>query len=496
MTATTAIGRRHVTDKCGDVLPNKRDLSDSSLIILRTQPAGAADVVARRLAPPLLRGDQRSMSGGLNYPAIGRGTALLLATICLASATTAIARDRWVSAWGTAQQLAPMPPPRIPPPPAGGTRPAPPPPAAPSPIVPTPEKLADQTIRMVVRPTIGGSLLRVQFSNASGGEPVTIAQARLAKSAAGGAITTTTDRAINFAGQPSVVIQPGTMAISDPVRLDVAALDLLAVSIHLAGETAVNTLHPLGLRTTYVAKGDRTSDASLPGAETNRSYFWLTGLEMQAPETSGAIVTFGDSITDGYGTTPNTARAWPDLLADRLQHDPRTRGLSVINMGISGNRVRRDGAGLSALARFDRDVLARPGVRWAVLLEGINDINFAAIPGIPASEAVTAEQLIAAYTQFIDQAHGHGIKVAGATITPTEGLWLYSAKTEALRQTLNGWIRDSGKFDAVIDFDAAVRDPARATRLNPAFDPGDHVHPNDAGNAAMAAAIDLAIFTQ
>ncbi|MEG3086286.1 SGNH/GDSL hydrolase family protein [Sphingomonas sp. PB4P5] len=428
--------------------------------------------------------------------AIGRGTAVLIAIVGLASATTAVARDRWVSAWGTAQQLAPMPPPRIPPPPAGSIKPAPPPPAAPSPIVPTPEKLVDQTIRMIVRPTIGGSLLRVQFSNASGGEPATIAHARLAKSDAGGGITTSTDRAINFAGQASVVIQPGTMAISDPVVLDVAALDLLAVSIHLPGETAVNTLHPLGLRTTQIATGDRTGDASLAGAETNRSYFWLTGLEVQAPETSGAIVTFGDSITDGYGTTPNTARAWPDLLADRLQRDPRTRGLSVINMGISGNRVRRDGAGLSALARFDRDVLARPGVEWAVLLEGINDINIAAIPGIPASEAVTAEQLIAAYTQFIDQAHGHGIKVAGATITPTEGLWLYSAKTEALRQTLNVWIRDSGKFDAVIDFDAAVRDPARAARLNPAFDPGDHVHPNDAGNAAMAAAIDLGIFTR
>jgi lysophospholipase L1-like esterase len=430
-------------------------------------------------------------------PAIGRCAALLIAVLTLVSGTTAVARDRWVSAWGTAQQLAPMPPPRIPPRPAGDTRPAPPPPpAGPSPIVPTPDRLADQTIRMVVRPTIGGRLLRVKFSNASGGEPVTIGRARLAKSAGSGAIATGTDRAVSFSGQASVVIQPGTVAVSDPVALDVAALDLLAVSIHVPGETAVNTLHPLGLRTTYIAKGDRTTDASLPKADTNRSYFWLTGVEVQAPENAGAIVTFGDSITDGYGTTPDTARAWPDLLAERLQRDPRTRGLSVINMGISGNRVRRDGAGLSALARFDRDVLARPGVRWAVLLEGINDINIAAIPGIPASEAVTAEQLITAYTQFIDQARGHGIKVAGATITPTEGLWLYSVKTEALRQTLNDWIRKSGKFDAVIDFDGAVRDPARPARLNPAFDPGDHVHPNDAGNAAMAAAIDLVIFTR
>ncbi|MCA1196985.1 SGNH/GDSL hydrolase family protein [Sphingomonas sp. R647] len=423
-----------------------------------------------------------------------RNAALLFGVVALALGSPAQAKDRWISAWGTAQQLAPMPPPRMPPRPAGETRPAPPPPSGPSPILPTPERLSDQTVRMIVRPTIGGSMLRIQFSNASGGEPVRIGRAGIAKSAGDSAIFAGTARALSFSGQGSVTIQPGAVAISDPVALDVAAFELLAVSIHLPDDTAVNTLHPLGLRTTYIAKGDRTGDADLTGAETNRSYFWLSGVSVQAEARAGTIVAFGDSITDGYGTTPDTGRAWPDLLADRLQRYAGTRHLSVVNMGISGNRVRRDGAGLSALARFDRDVLARPGVRWVILLEGINDINFAAIPGIPASEAVTAEDLIAAYVQFIDRAHLHGIKVMGATIAPTEGTWLYSEKTEALRQAVNRWIRTSGRFDAVVDFDAALRDPARPTRLNPPFNPGDHVHPNDPGNAAMAEAIDIARF--
>ncbi|OYY89941.1 MAG: GDSL family lipase [Sphingomonas sp. 28-66-16] len=423
-----------------------------------------------------------------------KGPALLLAIATLCAATVGEAKDRWVGTWGTAQQLAPMPTPRMPPRPTGAPAPSPPP-QAPSPIAPTPPELADQTVRMVVRPTLGGKLLRVQFSNASGGAPVTIGRAQLAKSAGAGRIAPESDRPIRFGGQTAVTIQPGQLAISDPVALDVAALEPLAVSIYLPGKTAVNTLHPLGLNTTYVAKGDRTIAASLPGTETNRSYFWLTGIAVEAPESAGAIVAFGDSITDGYGTTPDTARAWPDLLAERLQSAAATREVAVLNMGVSGNRVRRDGAGLSALARFDRDVLARPGVRWAILLEGINDINIAAIPGMPATEAVNAEQLITAYRQFIERAHLHGIKVAGGTITPDAGLWLYSAETEALRQTLNDWIRQSGAFDAVIDFDAAVRDPAQPSRLKPAFDDGDHIHPNDAGNAAMAAAIDIGIFT-
>lgn len=425
-------------------------------------------------------------------PAIG-SAAFLISTM-MATSGVACAQDRWVSSWGTAQQLAPQPPfqaPRNEEPDA-----PPPPPPAPSPIAPTPTSLNDQTVRMIVRTTLGGTALRIQLSNASGGDPVTIGSSSIGRSAGGSAVQVRTTAPVTFSGEKSVTIQPGAIAISDPITMDVKALEKLAISIHLPSETPVNTLHALGLRTTYIGKGDVANAAAIDTNDTNRSYFWLTGLEVLAPKDAGAIVTFGDSITDGYSTTPDASRAWPELLAERLKGNSGTKNLSVINMGISGNRVRRDGAGLSALARFDRDVLARPGVKWVVLLEGINDINFAQFPGIPATEHVTAEQLIAAYKQFVARAHLHGIKVAGATILPTEGQWLYSDKTENPRAAVNQWIRTSGTFDAVIDFDAAVRDPAKPTQLKAEYNPGDSVHPNDAGNAAMADAIDIRIFAQ
>lgn len=420
----------------------------------------------------------------------------ILAMIGIVSALTlpVQAKDRWISAWGTAQQLAPLPPPpQLPRDPKTG-KPLIPPPPLPSPIPPTPTEIENQTIRMIVRPSIGGGTLRLQFSNASGGAPLTIGRARLAKSTGGARIDSATDRAVSFGGLAAVTIQPGTVVTSDAISLNVTPRELLAVSIYLPGKVAVNTLHPLGLRTTFMTSGDSVAVPDLARASTNRSYFWLSGLQVLAPEDAGTIVAFGDSITDGFTTTPDAGRAWPELLAQRLQADPRTRRLSVINMGIAGNRLRRDGAGLAGLARFDRDVLGRPGVRWVILLEGINDINIPAIPGVAASEAVTAQDLIQAYSQFVDRAHLHGIRVMGATITPTEGLWLFNEKTEALRQAVNQWIRTSGKFDAVVDFDAAIRDPNRPTRLNPRFDPGDNIHPNDAGNKAMAEAIETAHF--
>jgi lysophospholipase L1-like esterase len=421
---------------------------------------------------------------------------LLISSTLLGSASPAVAQDRWVSGWGTAQQLMPQPPFQPPEPKDGEASPPPPPPVAPSPILPTPASLTDQTVRMIVRTTLAGTLLRLQFSNAMGSAPVRISATQVGRSDGDSVVRSGSSAVVTFGGQRSVTIQPGTVAISDAVPMKVSALEKIAVSIHLPDETAADTLHALGLRTTYIADGDRTADVELKEAQTNRSYFWLTGVEVLAKDDAGAIIAFGDSITDGYATTPDAGRAWPELLAERLQQNTRTKNLSVINMGISGNRVRRDGAGVSALARFDRDVLARPGVRWVILLEGINDINFAQFPGIPASEHVTAEQLIAAYTQFVDRAHLHGIKVAGATILPTEGDWLFGPKTEGPRQTVNQWIRTSGKFNAVIDFDAVMRDPAQPTRLKSEYNPGDGVHPNDAGNAAMANAIDLTIFSE
>ena len=405
---------------------------------------------------------------------INKGAALLLAVSALAGASVCEARDHWVGAWGTAQQLAPMPVPHMPARPAGTPVPPPPPPQAHLPDR-ADARQADRPDRAHGRAADHRrhAAERAILQCIGAGSRLTIGRAQLAKSTAAGGIAPGSD--------PRDPLRRASRS-DDPARRNGGqrppsrSKSLRSIRSRYRStcqaRTTVNTLHPLGLHTTYVVKGDHTSDVSLPGADTNRSYFWLTGITVQARDGDGAIVTFGDSITDGYGTTPDTERAWPDLIAARLQSAAATRGSRSFNMGVSGNRVRRDGAGVSALARFDRDVLARPGVRWVVLLEGINDINIAAIPGIPDSEAVTAEQLIAAYVQLVDRAHQHGIKVAGGTITPDAGLWLYSAKTEALRQTLNAWIRDSGKFDAVMDFDAAVRDPADPTRLNAAFDTG------------------------
>jgi lysophospholipase L1-like esterase len=215
-----------------------------------------------------------------------------------------------------------------------------------------------------------------------------------------------------------------------------------------------------------------------------------------APASAGTIVAFGDSITDGFSTTPNAHRAWPALLAAKLQSEPATTRWGVVNAGIAGNRVRRDLVGASALARFDRDVLGRAGVRWVVLFEGINDITFSALPGVPDGERTTADELIEALSQIVERAQARGIGLVGATLMPMGGLWLHNPETEAMRQRVNEWIRTGGKFDAVVDFDAVTRDPQHPERLRPDFDSGDHIHPNDAGNAAMAAAIDTSIFNR
>jgi lysophospholipase L1-like esterase len=287
--------------------------------------------------------------------------------------------------------------------------------------------------------------------------------------------------------------------VSDPVTLAVPALAELAVSVYVPEPAPTTTRHELGLNTTWIAAGDATGAASLAqaaGVSTNRSYFWLSGIEVLAPADSNALAAFGDSITDGYATSADAHRAWPALLAQRLRNERPGTQLGVLNLGISGNRVLRDNIGSSALTRFDRDVLARAGVRWMILLEGINDITWSALPGVPDAQKASADQLIEGLSQLVDRAHAHGIKVLGGTLTPMGGLWLFNAQTEALRQAVNAWIRESGKFDAVVDFDAVTRDPADPTRLKPEYDSGDHIHPNDAGNAAMAQAIDLDILAR
>jgi lysophospholipase L1-like esterase len=279
--------------------------------------------------------------------------------------------------------------------------------------------------------------------------------------------------------------------LSDPVDLNVAPVQDLAVSLYLPGETGPPTSHSTGLHTTYIKDGDVTGQAALADAVTTQSYYWLAGIDVEAPAAASLIVAFGDSITDGARSTPETNHSWPALLAARLADRKATANIAVGNMGIGGNRVLRDVTGVSALARFDRDVLSQPGVKWVMVLEGINDIGHGAVA--PA-EMVTADELIAGHKQLIERAHNHGIKAIGCTLTPFEGANYSREEGEAVREALNAWIRTSGAYDAVVDFEAATRDPNNPKRIRADFDPGDHLHPNDAGYQAMANAVDLSLF--
>ena len=403
--------------------------------------------------------------------------------------------ERWVCTWATAQQLA------LENLPGENARPdasknAPDQQSkrnSNAPILfPVPSRLQDQTVRMIVRTSLGGRKIRVNLSNALGKPPIRIGSVHVAIHKGGGAIVPGTDRTVTFSGKASLTLLPGVLMVSDPVDLDVPPLAYLAVSLYLPHDTGLPTHHRLGLHTTYISKGNATGREFMPEPSTTFAYLWLTSVDVLAPSDAFAIVALGDSITDGYATTLDADRAWPALLAQRLNSTRGTRHISVVNLGISGNQLLHDGAGISALARFDRDVLSIAGVRWLVLLEGINDINLRGRTDGP--EAVTSEDLIAGYRQIIERSHIHGIRVIGATLTPEEGVPTMSERGEQIRQTVNKWIRTSNLFDAIVDFDAILRDPSRPVRLRPEFDPGDHIHPNDAGNQAMADAFELEIF--
>jgi lysophospholipase L1-like esterase len=392
--------------------------------------------------------------------------------------------DHWVTTWATAQQLAPT---RVA---FGGRDEAPPPP----PLARIPATLKDQTVRMIARVSLGGSRVRVRLSNALEKPALRVGAAHIGLRSDGASVAPGSDRALTFGGRASTLVPSGAVVFSDPVDLAVPAFGSLAVSLYLPDDTGPPTVHPDGLHTAYIARGNAAGAATLTPESTTTAYLWLSAIDVMAPAGAGTVVAFGDSITDGMGTTLDADRGWASLLAKTLSAGRPGEALSVANAGLSGNRLLRHGFGISALARFDRDVLSMAGVRWMTVLLGINDITFPAVPGTPPTEAVTADDLIWGFKQIIERAHAHGIKVAGATILPVEGVNTYTENGEAIRQAVNQWIRTSGAYDAVIDFDAAVRDPDNPKRLRAAFDPGDHVHPNDAGNEAMAAAIDVSMF--
>jgi lysophospholipase L1-like esterase len=362
---------------------------------------------------------------------------------------------------------------------------------------PNPGSFNGQTVRQVIRTSVGGSKIRVRLSNEYGTTPLSVGSVTVARHASGAAVVAGSSRKLTFSGRSAFTIPAGAPALSDPIDFDVPALGDLAISIYLPQATTASTTHALGLSTTYVSPaGDYADAVVMPTSTTVPSWYFLSGVTTSGGERSAAVVALGDSITDGYASTVDANRRWPNLLAARLQARPQYRQVAVLNQGISGNRTLFDLIGPNAQARLDRDVLNAPGARWLIVLEGINNIGIPGAFGL-AGQQVTAEDIIAGHQQIIARARERGLKVYGATLTPFEGTTIpgyYTAAGEAKRQAVNAWIRNSGAFDAVIDFDKAIRDPANPGRMLPAYDSGDHLHPNDAGYQAMANAIDLRLF--
>ena len=410
----------------------------------------------------------------------------------LAFAPALLAQDHWVATWAASPQQAAVFPPAAA---QGATAPAQRPPANAPQAPPRITSFNNQTVRMIIHASIGGRRARVQLSNAFGSGPLVIGAAHIALREKDSAIATGSDHPLLFNGKPSVTIPAGALMLSDPVDLTVPQLGDLAISVFIPGESGTLTTHATGLHTTFISKaGDFTSAPAIEDATTTRSWYWISSVDVMAPPEAAAIVTFGDSITDGATSTVDADRSWPAFLAARLAANPATAKLAVLNEGISGNRLLRDNAGQNALARLDRDVLSQPAVKWMTLLEGINDIGRASGPGAPATEAVTSDDLIGAMRQIIQRAHAHGIKVIGCTLTPYAGATYYSEAGEVMRQEVNRWIRTGGAFDAVVDFEAVVRDPSNPKQFRPDFNERDHLHPTDAGYKAMAEAFDLGIF--
>ncbi len=352
----------------------------------------------------------------------------------------------------------------------------------------------DATLRQIVRTTIGGAKLRVRLSNAFGTAPLTLAAASVARAPdnRGHAVDPASLRPLLFDGARTVTIPAGADMLSDPVEMaqPLPAFADLAVSLHYRADPSVQTGHPGSRATSHIAPGNQVDAPALANARTAERWFQITGVEMLTCTATPVIAILGDSITDGRGSTTDGNDRWPDVLAGRLGGR-----VAVLNQGIGGNRLLLDGLGPNALARLDRDVLALPGVTHLIVLEGINDIGTATrdAPIGAADHAALVARMTGAYRQIVERARAHGIKVIGATIMPFMGFDYYhpDAQSEADRQAVNSWIRAPGQFDGVIDFDAVTRDPTQPDRLLPAYDSGDHIHPNPAGYKAMGEAVPL-----
>jgi lysophospholipase L1-like esterase len=395
---------------------------------------------------------------------------LVLALCCVTHG--AAAAEHWLTTWGCGSQL-----------------------TEPRNLPPAP--LANGTLRQFAHVTVGGQHLCVRLSNACGTNSVTINSAHIALSAGAGSagngdINTATDKALMFGGAPLIILPPGAVVLSDPLDFDLPSLANVALSFFFGNisDTMIDG-HPGSRTTSFILPGNVVAAASMAGAARTAHWYIITGIDVLADTEGRAVVALGDSITDGRGSTTDGNDRWPDDLARRLNANPPTAKVAVVNMGIGGNGVFA-GLGPAAVARFDRDVLGQSGARWLIVFEGVNDIG----GGSESGSLALTTNLINAYTQFIAKAHARNILAYGATITPFGGHYYFSAAHEAARQRVNTWIRTNNLYDGVIDFDAVVRDPTTLAHLLPAYDSGDGLHLNPTGYQAMANAIDLTLFNR
>jgi lysophospholipase L1-like esterase len=413
-------------------------------------------------------------------PSISRGLAVVVAAVALSAISFALSpagaqtqTSSWISTWTASPQ-------------------------SPRGVIPT--SFSNRTVRQIVRVSIGGNKVRIRLSNEFGTKPVLIGAASVGLAGESSDIASGSLHSLTFGGSKSIILLPGAPALSDPVELNVAPLADVAVSLYLPAATDLGTVHQVGLQTAFVsAAGDFTASSDFPTVDKFANRFFLAAVMVEPSSRARAIVMFGDSITDGTNSTVNTNSRWPDVLARRLREAGAP--VAVLNQGISGNRVLSEGAGVSALARFERDVLSQPGVSHVVIFLGINDIGF---PGsaIETSGIVrTADEIIAGYKQLIERARLRSIKVIGSPLTPFENAFAgmpnqgyFTSEKEAKRLAVNNWIRTSGAFDGIIDFERVLADPAHPTAIAAAYDSGDHLHPNDAGYRAMGESIDLKLF--
>jgi lysophospholipase L1-like esterase len=349
--------------------------------------------------------------------------------------------------------------------------------------------LAGRTLRQVVRLSSGGDAIRLRFSNELSKAVLRVGAVHVALAGVDGAIVPGSDRIVTFAGAAAANAPAQAPLVSDVVAMRVAPLTRLSISFYLPEGATLPTTHASASATGWIVAGDQTGALELASATTMKRRVALAAVEVRGPRAGRTIVAFGDSITDGVLSTDDADRRWPDILAERL----RDKAIAVANAGISGNRLLRDDTGPSALARFDRDALAVPGVSHIVVLEGINDIG---VGKLVPSTAPRPEELIAVYRQMIARAHDRGIKLIIGTILPYEGAFYWSETGETTRAAVNTWIRSGGEADGVVDFDRVIADPAQPNHMAAAYDSGDHLHPGDAGYRAMAAAVDLQLFTK